>query len=135
MRVEEQVKYRGHLPNLAYATFVQKCKFWWFICGPVNSDVAALNRNARGHPDLDGNNAILQTLAYSQPSRWAAELGIIVSAFPGAGRNRPFGFDVQVRQSGRLLARLRRAGRCTDTPRGGGLVHRCKVARHSTLLR
>ncbi len=135
MRVEEQVKYKGHLPNLAYATFPQLCKFWWFICGPVNSDVASLNSNARGHPDLDGNNAILQTLAYSQPSRWAAELGIIVSAFPGAARNRPFGFDVQVRQSGRLLARVRRAGRCTDTPLNGGLVHRCKVARHSTLLR
>jgi len=135
MRTEEQIKYRGSLPNLAYATFPQKCRFWWFVCGPVNSDVASLNSNARGNPDLDGSNAILRTLAYSQPSRWAAEYGIIVNAFPGAGRNRPFGFDVQVRQGGRLLARVRRAGRCTDTPRNGGIVHRCKVTRNSTLLR
>ena len=135
MRTHEQIKYRGSLPNLAYATFPQKCRFWWFVCGPVNSDVASLRSNARGNPDLDGSNAIQRTLAYSQPSRWAAPLGIIVNAFPGAARNRPFGFDVQVRQSGRLLARVRRAGRCTDTPRNGGIVHRCKVARHSTLLR
>jgi hypothetical protein len=135
MRTGEQVRYRGRLPNLAYATFPQKCRFWWFICGPVNSSIASLRPNARGHPDLNGSNAISQSLAYSQPSRWAARYGIVVTTHPGAARNRPFGFDVQVRQSGRLLARVRRAGRCTDRPLNGGIVHRCKVARHSTLLR
>jgi len=135
MRNSEQLKYKGALPNLAYATFAQKCRYWWLVCGPVNSQVASLGSNARGNPDLDGSNAILRTLAYSQPSRWAARQGIVVDAFPGAGRNRPFGFDVQVRQGGRLLARVRRAGRCIDTPLNGGIAHRCKIARASTLLR
>jgi hypothetical protein len=135
MRTGEQLKYKGRLPNLAYATFAQKCRFWWMTCGPVNADVASLNVNDRGRPDLDGSNAILRVLAHSQPARWAAEAGIIVDAFPGAGRNRPFGLDVQVRQAGRLLARVRRAGRCVDVPRNGGFFHRCTIARHSTLLR
>jgi hypothetical protein len=135
MRTGDQLKYRGHLPNLAYATFKQKCRYWWFECGPVNSQVAALSTNDRGRPDLDGDNAILMVLAHSQPARWAAENGIVVDAFPGAARNRPFGYDVQVKQSGRLLARVRRAGRCVDTPLNGGIRHRCKVARASTLLR
>jgi len=135
MRTGDQLKYKGRLPNLAYATFAQKCRFWWITCGPVNADVASLNLNERGRPDLDGSNAILRVLAHSQPARWAAEAGIIVNAFPGAGRNRPFGFDVQVRQAGRLLARVRRAGRCVDVPRNGGFFHRCTIARHSTLLR
>jgi hypothetical protein len=135
MRTGEQLKYRGHLPNLAYATFPQLCRYWWLTCGPVNADVAALNVNDRGRPDLDGNNAILRVLAYSQPARWAAEAGIVVDAFPGAGKNRPFGFDVQVRQAGRLLARVRRAGRCVDVRRSSGIFHQCTIARHSTLLR
>ena len=135
MRNGEQLRYRGRLPNLAYATYPQLCRSWWLTCGPVNASVAALNTNDRGRPDLDGNNAILQVLAHSQPARWAAEYGITVDAFPAAGKNRPFGFDVQVRQSGRLLARVRRAGRCVDRPLNGGISHSCKVARHSTLLR
>lgn len=135
MRNGDQLKYKGHLPNLAYATYPQLCRYWWLTCGPVNADVAALGPNDRGRPDLDGNNAIFQVLAHSQPARWAAEYGIVVDAFPAAGKNRPFGFDVQVRQSGRLLARARRAGRCVDIPRNGGLFHQCKVARASTLLR
>ena len=135
MRTGDQLKYRGHLPNLAYATYAQKCRYWWITCGPVNAEVAQLNLNDRGRPDLDGNNAILRSLAFTQPARWAAEFGIVVDAFPGAGKNRPFGFDVQVKQAGRLLARVRRAGRCVDTPLNGGISHRCKVARSSTLLR
>jgi hypothetical protein len=135
MRTAEQVKYRGRLPNLAYASFKQLCRFWWMTCGPVNADVARLNVNSRGRPDLDGSNAIAGVLAFSQPKRWAAEYGIVVSAFPGSAKNRPFGFDVQVRQSGRLLARVRRAGRCTDTALNGGFVHKCKVTRSTTLLR
>ena len=135
MRTGDQLKYRGHLPNLAYATYSQKCRYWWITCGPVNAEVAQLNLNDRGRPDLDGNNAILRSLAFTQPARWAAEFGIVVDAFPGAGKNRPFGFDVQVKQAGRLLARVRRAGRCVDTPLNGGISHRCRVARSSTLLR
>lgn len=135
MRVGEQLKYKTRLPGLANITYRQLCRYWWVTCGPVNASVAQLNLNDRGRPDLDGNNAILRSLAFTQPARWAAEFGLVVDAFPGAGKNRPFGFDVRVRQAGRLLARVRRAGRCVDTPLNGGIMHRCKVARHSTLLR
>ena len=135
MRVAEQKRYRGHLPNLAYATYKQKCRFWWFTCGPVNAELARLGIDSRGRPDLSGSNSLAGSLAFTQPARWAARYGIIVNAFPAAGRNRPFGFDVQVRQSGRLLARVRRAGRCTDTPLNGGFFHQCKVSRKTTLLR
>jgi hypothetical protein len=135
MRVVDQLKYRTRLPNLAYATFPQKCRFWWLTCGPVNADVAQLNVNERGRPDLDGSNAILRTLARSQPARWAAEFGLVVTAFPGAAANRPFGFDVQVKQDGRLLARARRAGRCREITRSTGSFHSCDIKRVSTLLR
>jgi len=135
MRTAEQKRYRGHLPNLAYATYKQKCRFWWFTCGPVNSDMARLGIDSRGRPDLSGSNSLAGSLAFTQPSRWAARYGIVINAFPAAGRNRPFGFDVQARQSGRLLARVRRAGRCTDTPLNGGFFHQCKVTRSTTLLR
>jgi hypothetical protein len=135
MRVEEQRKYKTRLPGLANATFAQLCRFWWLTCGPANAHVGQLNLNSRGRPDLDGSNAILRSLARTQPARWAAEFGIVVSAFPGAGKNRPFGFDVRVRQAGRLLARVRRAGRCVDVRRSSGIFHRCTIARSSTLLR
>jgi hypothetical protein len=135
MRGEEQLRYKTRLPNYAYATFPQLCRFWWLSCGPVNSHIGQLNVLNGGRPDLDGSNAILRPLAASQPLRWAARYGLVVTAFPGAGKNRPYGYDVQVRQSGRLLARVRRAGRCREIPRNGGSFHSCTLARKSTLLR
>lgn len=135
MRVAEQLKYRTRLPNYAYATFAQLCTSWWLTCGPVNAHVSQLNVNSRGQPDLDGSNAILRPLAFSQPARWSVRYGLVVTAFPGAARNRPFGFDVQARQAGRLLARVRKAGRCMEVPRNGGSFHTCTIARSSTLLR
>jgi hypothetical protein len=135
MRVGEQLKYRTRLPNLAYATTAQKCRFWWLTCGPAFTEVAQLNLNDRGRPDLDGSNAILRSLARTQPARWAAEWGIVVSARPGAARPQRFGYDVQVRQGGRLLARIRRAGRCVSLRRSTGIFDKCTLARSSTLLR
>jgi hypothetical protein len=141
MREGEQLKYRGHLPNPAYATTPQMCRFWWPTCGPVFAGVSSLNVNDRALnrglvlPDLDGSNSILQGLAYSQPARWAAPLGIVINARPGAGNPQRFGYDVQVRQAGRLLARVRKAGRCADVRRSAGIVHVCKLTRSSTLLR
>jgi hypothetical protein len=135
MRDAEQLKYRGHLPNYAYATFPQLCKFWWLTCGPVNSHLSQLNVTNGGRPDLDGSNAILRQLAFSQPARWAARYGFVVSTFAGAAKNRPFGYDIQARQAGRLLARVRKAGRCREVPRNGGSFHSCTIARTSVLLR
>lgn len=135
MRTAEQVKYRTRLPNLAYATTVQKCRFWWFTCGPTFANLAQLNVDSRGRPDLSGSNSILRSLAFTQPARWAARYGIVVTATPGATRPNSWGYDIQVRQAGRLLARVRRAGRCRTEHRSYGLFDLCKLSRTSTLLR
>jgi hypothetical protein len=136
MRTAEQVKYHKRLPNLAYATTPQKCRFWWFTCGPTFAHLAQLNVNSRGTgPDLSGSNSILRDLAYTQPARWAARFGIVVTATPGAKRPNAWGYDIQVRQAGRLLARVRRAGRCRTEHRSYGLFDHCSLTRTSTLLR
>jgi hypothetical protein len=135
MRTGEQVKYRTRLPNLAYATTRQKCRFWWLTCGPVFAEVGSLNVDNRGRPDLSGSNSILRSLARTQPARWAARYGIVVNARPGAARPQPFGYDVQVRQGGRLLARIRRAGRCVTQRRSTGIFDQCTLTRSRTLLR
>jgi hypothetical protein len=135
MRTGEQVKYHTRLPNLAYATTAQKCRSWWFTCGPTFAHLAQLNIDNRGRPDLSGSNSILRTLAYTQPARWAARYGIVVTATPGAKRPNAWGYDIQVRQAGRLLARVRRAGRCRIERRSYGLFDLCKLRRTSTLLR
>jgi hypothetical protein len=135
MRTAEQVRYRTRLPNLAYATTPQKCKFWWLTCGPAFAHVAQLEVDNRGRPDLSGSNSILRSLARTQPARWAARFGIVVTATPGAARPQSFGYDLQVRQGGRLVARIRRAGRCVTLRRSTGIFDKCTLARSSTLLR
>jgi hypothetical protein len=136
MRTGEQVSYHKHLPNLAYATTRQKCRFWWFTCGVTFAHLAQLNVNSRGTgPDLSGSNSILRDLAYSQPARFAARYGITINATPGAKRPNAWGYDIQVRQAGRLLARVRRAGRCRTEHRSFGIFDHCKLSRSSTLLR
>jgi hypothetical protein len=136
MRTGEQVRYNKRLPNLAYATTAQKCRFWWITCGPTFAYVDQLNVNRRGTgPDLSGSNAILRPLAYTQPARWAARWGITITATPGAKRPNAWGYDIQVRQGGRLLARVRRAGRCRTEHRSSGLYDNCRLSRSSTLLR
>jgi hypothetical protein len=141
MRTSEQLKYHSRLPNLAYATTPQKCRYWYLTCGPVFAHVASLNLDDKAlnrgieRPDLDGSNAILRTLAYTQPARWASPFGIVISANPGVASPQLFGYDIQVRQAGRLLARVRRAGRCRTERRRTGIFRNCKLARSSTLLR
>jgi hypothetical protein len=135
MRTGEQVRYGTRLPGLANITTAQKCRFWWLTCGPAFAHVDQLNVDNRGRPDLSGSNSILRSLARTQPARWAARFGIVVTATPGARRPQQFGYDVQVRQAGRLLARVRRAGRCVTLRRSSGLFDQCTIARKSTLLR
>ena len=50
------------------------------------------------------------------------------------GKPRPFGYDVQVRQSGRLVARMRVAGRCGERRLAQGLVVQCKIAKRTVDL-
>jgi hypothetical protein len=135
MRTAEQVRYGKHLPNYAYATTAQKCRFYWLTCGPAFANVDQLNIDDRGRPDLSGSNSILRVLARSQPARWAVRWGIIITGTPGAKRPNAWGYDIQVTQAGRLLARVRRAGRCRLEHRSVGIYDNCRLARSSTLLR
>ena len=142
MRTREQVRYRGSLPNPAYATTPQMCRSWFLFCGPAFSRVGSLRVDDRGlnrgieRPDLDGSNSIQRLLAYSQPSRWAAPYGIVVSANPGVASPQLYGYDIQVHQAGVLLARVRRAGRCENIRvRGGIRDFKCRLFRSKTLLR
>jgi hypothetical protein len=79
----------------------------------------------------------VKLLPRSQPSLEAARYGVTIEARPGAvraGKPRPFGYDVQVRQSGRVVARVRLAGRCLERRRAQGLVVQCRIAKRSIEL-
>jgi hypothetical protein len=146
MRSADQVKYRTRLPNKAYMTVPQACRFYYLTCatpfgpGGVFTEVSrlylddrALNRGIE-KGDVNGS---LDLLARSQPSKISARYGVMVEARPGSvreGHPRPFGYDVQVHQSGRLIARLRQAGRCVQNRLPQGLVVQCRIARSSYQL-
>jgi hypothetical protein len=147
MRTAEQVKYRTRLPNPAYMTVPQACRFYYLTCatpfapGGVFTVVSRLlldDRALRRGIEKGDVNGSLQLLARSQPSRTSVRYGIMVEARPGGvrlGQPRPFGYDVQVHQSGRLIARLRQAGRCVERRLPQGLVTQCSIARSSYQLR
>jgi hypothetical protein len=72
-------------------------------------------------------------LSRVQPYRQVAPHGVSVSAlvFSQPGHEPPaVAYDIQVRQSGRLVARVRRAARCGKVPNGfGERFYRCRVVR------
>jgi hypothetical protein len=147
MRTSDQVKYRKRLPNAAYMTVPQACRFYYVTCatpfapGGAFTEVSRLYLDDRAlqHGIQKGDvNGSLDLLARSQPSKTSARYGIMVEARPGGvreGHPRPFGYDVQVHQSGRLIARLRQAGRCVERRLAQGLVTQCTIARSSYQLR
>jgi hypothetical protein len=147
LRAADQVKYRTHLPNPAQMSVALACRFYYLACatpfasggafvqvGRLLLDDDALARGIeRGDP-----NGQLILLARSQPSRSAARYGVSINARPGGvrrGHPRPFGYDVHVRQSGRLLARVRVAGLCREVRGSRGIFTQCRIARRSIQLR
>jgi hypothetical protein len=147
MRAADQIKYRTHLPNPAYMTVPQACRFYYVTCASPFAPGGAftvisrlyLDDRALQHGIEKGDvNGSLSLLARSQPNKVSARYGIMVEARPGSvreGHPRPFGYDVQVHQSGRLIARLRQAGRCVERRLPQGLVNQCTIARSSYQLR
>lgn len=118
LRNGDRVKYAKRLPPYTvYLSTAKRCRFYYLSCGPVFSQVSSIQRGGD----------ILQALAFTQPAKWVAPDGIDVSTRPSGRPNQPFGFDVQVRQSGRLLARYRRAGRCRDERRSTGIFRACNL--------
>lgn len=140
MRTADQVKYGFRLPNLAHITVAKKCRFYLLICGSVFSEVVRLYVDTealrRGIEKGDLNGAVA-LLARTQPSLAAARYGLAVQTGPGVARQgapRPFGYDVQAKQSGRLLARVRIAGRCVELRDSRGIFTQCRIARSSKQL-
>jgi hypothetical protein len=68
-----------------------------------------------------------------QPFRQVAPYGIRIGTvvFSQPGHEPPaMGYDIQVRQSGRLVARVRRALRCGKVPNGfGERFYECRAVR------
>ena len=140
MRTVDQIKYAKTLPDPFHLGVAGRCRYYLLTCGAVFSEVArpfldtdALQRGVE-KADIDGG---VKLLPRSQPSLEAARYGVTIEARPGAvreGKSRPFGYDIQVRQSGRLVARVRVAGRCVDRRLAQGLVVQCKIAKRSIQL-
>ena len=116
MRPGERRRYAKKIPALTPDLSQAKaCRYWYLSCGNVFSEV-----QTTGAPGI---------LAFSQPSRWAAPAGILWQTDAIGPSPRRFGFDIQVRQDGRLIARYRRAGVCRDAPGWmGGVVNDCQVS-------
>jgi hypothetical protein len=111
MRPGDRRRYAKRLPAFTESLGqARACRYWYLTCGAVSSRVEAMS--------FPG------TLSPRQPSRWAAPSGILVVTNEGPGPSpRRFGFDVQARQDGRLIAHYQRAGVCHDTPGPAG-THR-----------
>lgn len=120
MRDGEQQRYAKKIPALTiYLSVAKRCRFWYFSCGAVFSDVSQLN--------IDGT--ILRGITFTQPARFAARFGIAVNVHPGPDHPhaRPFGFDIQARQDGKLIARYQRAGVCREVRRSSGIFTDCPL--------
>jgi hypothetical protein len=118
LRNGDRTKYSKRIPAFTvYLNTAKRCRFYFLSCGAVFSQVASIRRGGD----------IVRTLAFTQPAKWAAPAGINVDVRPSGRPDQPFGFDVQVRQSGRLLARYRRAGRCRDERRSTGIFRACNL--------
>ena len=140
MRTVDQVKYAKTLPDPFHLGVAGRCRLYLLTCGSVFTEVSRPSLDdaalARGIERADVNGS-LTLLARTQPSREAVRYGLVIEAWPGGvreGKPRPFGYDVQVRQSGRLVARVRIAGRCVERRESRGLVVRCRIARRDAEL-
>jgi hypothetical protein len=134
MRPSERVRYAKRIPNSDLLTSPERCRYYSLSCGParVSTEVNALGERPlsriRKRNVLSG-----PLLSRLQPYRQVAPNGVLISAFVSSqpGHEPPaVGYDIQVRQSGLLVARIRRAARCGKVPNGfGERFYRCHVVR------
>ncbi len=133
MRRVDEVRYARRLPGAAYQTTPVKCRFFSLTCGRLTTDAYALGPLRRGtRRELRGQFGEL--LARTQPRRRAAPFGVRIHAFVfsvGFRGPRTVGYDVQVRQSGELVGRARRAARCAPEVRFGFKRLTCRVLRRA----
>jgi hypothetical protein len=131
MREADVVRYRRRLPGTSNQTTPVKCRLFSLTCGRVTTDAYALGRLRRVT-----RRALFfaggDLLARTQPLRRAAPYGVRthVHVFSvGFKGPRTLGYDVQIRQSGALLARVRRAARCRPEVRFQFKRLTCRVGR------
>jgi hypothetical protein len=135
LRAEDKAKYNKRLPSLSFIKTPTLCRFFFLTCGTVTTKVAALEIDdealgrgiVRGDPD-----GSVSLLARTQPALRAARYGLHVDAVPA--KNKIYGVDLQIRQSGQLLGRVRRAGRCRSGRGPTGTTYRCTLTRSKTKL-
>jgi len=134
MRTVDQIEYEKKLPVNPGARLL--CRFFLLTCDRLVT--TALSRIGLDpgtlKPDLDGARF---RLARTQPLLEAARYGIEITvngsgrAYGGERGLEQHGYDLQVRQSGRLVARLRRAQRCRSAVGRGPT---CRTVRQTTSL-
>lgn len=136
MRPSERVKYRRRIPQGELLATPDRCRFYSLICDRrtrVYVDVRSLGAGALSPRTPKRRLMAGALMSRLQPFRTVAPYGITVGAvvFSQPGHEPPaLGFDIQVRQSGELVARVRRAARCRKEPNGfGERFYRCRVVR------
>jgi hypothetical protein len=135
MRPSEQVRYPKRIPNSGLLSTPDRCRYYALTCdrrSRVYTEVNAMGdrplSRVRQRNFLPG-----PLLSRRQPYRQVAPYGVSISAvvFSQPGHEPPaLGYDIQVRQSGRLVGRVRRAARCGKVPNGfGERFYSCRVVR------
>jgi hypothetical protein len=136
MRPSERVRYKRHIPQEEFATSPLRCRYYNLTCGGralVASWATALLWRPPGRPITERNLRGGALLSYVQPFRKVAPYGVLVDALIGGrGDYKPpaSAYDIQVRQSGKLVGRARVAVRCgKERTQFGEYFYRCHSVR------
>ena len=117
LSTEDLRKYSKRLPNPTFSPTPVMCRAWWICNRLLTTDVDSL---ADRRPGARITKRYLKSsrlpLPSTQPYRRAAPFGIKLLSYPSQRQPPTLGYDIQVRQSGRLVARVRRVVRCRKDP-------------------
>ena len=115
---EEDVrKYKKRLPNPTFSPTPVMCRAWWICNSLLTTDVDSMADRRPGARIT--KRYLKQTglpLPSTQPYKRAAPFGIKLLTYPSQRQPPTLGYDIQVRQSGRLVGRVRRVVRCRRDP-------------------
>lgn len=131
MRGVDERRYSRRLPGVTQTTTPIKCRLFSLTCGRLTTDAYALGPTRRG-TKRELRAQFGELLSRKQPRRVAARYGVRIDALVasvGFRGPRTVGYDIQIRQSGELLARVRRAARCRPEVRFGFKRLTCRVLR------
>ncbi len=133
MRPSERVHYAKHIPKEEFATSALRCRYYDITCNRrlvLSSWASALMYPGRTIKPSRLNGGSL--LSYRQPFRIVARYGVMLNVIVGDPlRSAPaVAFDLQVRQSGKVVGRARTAFRCRrERTQFGEYFHRCRAVR------